>query len=419
MEKKKNVFEIEVQIQKDEFEKALDGAFNKKVKEVKVDGFRKGKVPKDIYIKKFGKESLYMEAVDILLPNAFSKALKDNKLEPIIEPKIDLKEITENGCTFIFTITTKPEINIKKYKGLKVKKEEVTVTKEEIKLEIDNMLEKYSELVIKEFGEVENGNIAIIDFEGFKDGVPFDGGKAENYSLEIGSNTFIPGFEDQIVGMKNGEEKDIKVTFPEDYNAEELKGKEVTFKVKVNEIKEKITRELDKEFFEDVALPGIDSKEKLEQEVENTLKEQKQIDIDNKYVDDLLKEIAKNTTIDVPEELIDKEIEYMISRFDEQLKMQGMSIDIYYEMTKTTKEDMKKQMMEEANAHVMYRFILEEIKNIENINATDKEVKEESKKTATSYGMEEEDFIKAVGGLENLKYEVEMKKVIQFLKDNN
>ena len=419
MEKKKNVFEVEIKIEKEDFEKGIEKAFNKKVNDIKLDGFRKGKVPFDVYVKKFGKESLYMDAVDVLLPQAFKKVLKDGGYEPIIEPKVDLKELTENGCTFLFTITTKPEVNIKKYKGLKVKKEEIKVTKEEIQVELDNMLKKYSELVVKDFGEVEEGNIAIIDFEGFKDGVPFDGGKAENYSLEIGSNTFIPGFEEQVIGMKKDEEKDINVVFPESYPAEDLKGKPVVFKVKVNEIKEKITRKLDKEFFEDLAMPDVDSKEKLEEEIKSSLESSKEMEIENKFVDDILKEIGKNTEIDIPEELIENELNYMLKRFEDQLMMQGISLDVYLEMTKTKKEDIKEQMKEEATNHVKYRFILEEIEKKENINVTEEELKEEAKKMAITYNMPEEELLKAAGGLESIKYEILMNKVVDFLKNNN
>lgn len=419
MEKNKNVFDVEIKIEKKEFEDAILKAFDKKVSEVKVDGFRKGKVPFDIYVKKFGKQSLYMDAVDILLPDAYKKVLDEGKYEPILEPKIDLKEINENGCTFTFVITTKPELKIKKYKGLKVKKETVKVSQEEIDVEIDNMLKKYSELTIKEKGNVELGNIAIINFEGFNKGVAFDGGKAENYSLEIGSNTFIPGFEDQLIGMKKGEEKEIKVTFPQEYPAEDLKGQEVTFKVKVTEIKEKLERKLDKEFFEDLGMENVNSKEELEKEIKENLTSSKEIELDNKFIDELLKEIAKNTEINIPEELIHHELHHMIERFGQQLQMQGVSLDVYYEMTKTTQEDLENQMREEATNHIKYRFILEEIQKLENITVDDKEVEEEAKKTATQYNMSAEDFLKAIGGLDSMKYELEVKKVIDFLKENN
>lgn len=419
MEEKSNVFTIEIKVEKEEFEKGIQDAFKKKVKDIQVDGFRKGKVPFDVYVKKFGKESLYMDAVDELLPSAYEKAIKEGNYEPIIEPKADLKDLSEDGCTFVFTITTRPVVNIKKYKGLKVKKETYEVTNEEVQVEIDNMLQKYGEVVIKEYGEVEEGNIAIIDFEGFLNDVPFDGGKGENYSLEIGSNTFIPGFEDQIIGMKKDETKDINVTFPEDYPAEELKGKEVIFKVKVNEIKEKVERKLDEDFFADLAIPEIDSKEKLEEEIKKSLQESKDMEIENKFIDDLLKEIANNTEVDIPQELIDTEIDYMIRRFEEQLMMQGLSLDVYLEMTKTTKDALKEQMMEEATNHVKYRFILEEIKTLENIEVTDEEVKDEVTKMALTYNMEEDELVKAMGGLDSVKYEKLMNKIIDFIKENN
>lgn len=419
MEDKKNVFNVEIKIEKEEFEKALDKAFNKKSKDVKVDGFRKGKVPKDIYLKKFGKESLYMDAVDVLLPEAYEKALKEGNYEPIIEPKVDLKSIDENGCVFSFVITTKPAIDIKKYKNLKVKKEEVKVSKEEIDVEIENMLNKYSELVVKEYGAVSEHDIAVIDFEGFKDGKAFDGGKAENYSLEIGSNTFIKGFEEQIIGMKKDEEKDITVTFPEDYGAKDLAGCEVCFKVKVNEIKEKVKRELDEEFFEDLGMDGVNSKETLEENVKKTLESQKEIEIEQKYVDEILKEIAKNTEIEIPEELVENELRYMLDRFNQQLMMQGMNLDIYYEITKSKEEDLKNNMKEEAINHIKYRFILEEIKDKENISVTKEEIDSQIDKMCSMYGMEKEELIKQTGGIDAIEYELSMEKTIDFLKKNN
>ena len=269
--KKKNVHEVTIKIENETWKEALDKAFKEKVKDAKVDGFRKGKVPRDIYEKHFGKESLWLDAADKVLQEAYTKAIEESKLIPVVQPDVNLKNISDDLVEFVFKIITKPEVNVKKYKGLKIKPEEVKVTKDEIEHELSHVLEKYTELVTKE-GKVESGDIAIIDFEGFKDGVAFDGGKGENYSLEIGSNTFIPGFEDQVIGMKVGEEKDLNLTFPEDYGVKDLKGAAVVFKVKVNEIKTKQTRELDEDFFEDLGLEGVDSKEKLEKEIEKILK---------------------------------------------------------------------------------------------------------------------------------------------------
>ena len=236
MANKKNENEVVVKIEGESWKKALDKAFAEKVKKVNVAGFRKGKVPRDIYEKKFGKESLYFPASDYVISEAYEKAIKDSKLVPVVQPKIEIKDVNDEAIEFVFKIITKPEVKIKKYKGLSVKPEKVKVTKEEVETEVERMLEKYSEVRTKEKGALKEGEIAIIDFEGFKDGTPFEGGKAENYELEIGSHTFIPGFEEQLVGMKTEEEKEINVTFPKDYPVEDLKDKEVTFKVKLHEI---------------------------------------------------------------------------------------------------------------------------------------------------------------------------------------
>ncbi len=419
MEKKKNVFEESVKFTKEEFDNAIDKAFEKKKKTIKMDGFREGKVPKDLYMKKAGKESLYMDAIDVLLPEAYDRVFKDGKYEPILDPKVDLKEISENGVEFVFTITTKPEVKITKYKDLGVKKPTVKVTKEEINHQIEDLLEKYSEIELKENKTVEDHDIAVIDFEGFKDNKAFEGGKGENYSLEIGSHTFIPGFEEQLIGMKEKEEKEIKVTFPEDYQSSELKGKEATFKVKVNEIKTKVKRQLDDEFFEDLGMEGIKTKEDLEKEIKENIKVNKEREAEDAYIDELLKEIGKNTKVEIPEELIEDEISHMIKRFEEQMKMQGITLDLYYQITKSTEQDLRNQMKEEANKHILYRFILDEIKNKENIKVEEKEIEEEFEKIAKQYNTTKEEVKKMYGNENMMKYELEAKKTLDFLKENN
>ena len=414
----KNKHEFTIKIDGEDWEKAQDAAFVKRNKNAKIDGFRPGKAPKDVFIKHYGKESLYFDAADSLLQTAYTKMLDKEKVVPVVEPKVDIKSIDETGVEYIFTIITKPEVKIKKYKGLGVKKEEVKVSKEEINHEIEHLLERYTELVTKE-GKVEKGNIAIIDFEGFKDGVAFDGGKGENYSLEIGSNTFIPGFEDAVIGMKTGEEKDINVTFPEDYGEKSLAGAPVVFKVKVNEIKEKQTRELDKEFFEDLAMDGVDSKESLEKAMKDTIKARKETDAENKYVDNLLDAVSKHTEVEIPEEMIDEEIHRLIHRFEEQLRMQGISLDLYYEFTKTTHEDMHKQMEGEARKNVLYRLILEELVKLEKIEVTLEDGEAEADKLALKYNMKKEDLLKEFGGLEMIMYDMEVRKVFDKLKEYN
>ena len=419
MAKKKNINEVSVKIEGKSWTDAIDKAFKEKVKTVTVDGFRKGKVPRDIYEKKFGKESLYFQASDYVLEEAYKKALEESKLIPVVQPTVDLKNVDASHVEFVFKIITKPEVKIKKYKGLKVKPEKVKVTKEEIEHELGHILERFTETKTKENGKVAKGDIAVIDFEGFKDGKPFDGGKAENYELEIGSNSFIPGFEEQIVGMKLNEEKDINVTFPEDYHAENLKGAKAVFKIKVNEIKEKVERKFDKDLFDDLAIDGVDTKEKLEKHIEEDIAAQKEMEVENKYVDELLETVSKNVEVDIPEEMVEEEIDRMIHRYEEQLRMQGISLEMYYEFTKTTEKDLRTQMEKEAYSHVLYRLMLEELLVLEKVEVKDDEVEKEIDEMAKKYKMKKDEFIKAFGGQDMVKYDLEIRKVIELLKEYN
>ena len=419
MAKKKNINEIVIKIEGESWKSAIDKAFNEKNKNVTIPGFRKGKAPRNVFEKQYGKESLFIPASDYVIEEAYVKALEETKVVPVVQPKVEIVSIDDEKIEFKFTIISKPEVNVKKYKELKVKKEKVKVTKEEVEHEIGHLLERYSDLAVKENGAVENGNVAIIDFEGFKEGVAFEGGKGENYELEIGSNTFIPGFEEQIVGMKTGEEKDINVTFPEEYHSEELKGQPVVFKVKVNEIKEKVTRELDKELFEDLGMEGVDSKETLEKVVEENITAKKEYDAENKYVDDLLEAVSKNVEVDIPEEMVEEEVDRLLHRFEEQMKMQGLTLDLYYQFTRTTEKDLRSQLEKEAYTHVLYRLMLEEISKLEKIEITDKEADEEAQKLSEKYNMKKEEFLASFGGIEMIKYDLEMRKILDLLKEYN
>ena len=418
-ETKKNVHEVPVKIEGEQWTKALDKSFAKKQKTAKVDGFRTGKVPRDIYEKHYGKESLFLEAADLLLQEAYLKAMEDSKLVPVVQPSVDLKGIDENGVEFVFTIVTKPEVNVKKYKGLNIKPEKVKVTDEEINHELGHLLERYTELVNKEDGDVESGDVAVIDFEGFKDGVAFDGGKGENYSLEIGSNTFIPGFEDQIIGMKSGEEKDLDITFPEDYGAKDLAGAKVVFKVKVNEIKTKEKRELDEEFFEDLGMEGVNSEETLKEEIKKSIEAQKEAETENNYIDKILEEVSKNVEVDIPEPMVDEEVNRLLKRFEEQMKMQGISLDLYYQFTNSNEEALKSQMEKEAYSNVLYRLMLEEIMNLEKIEVSSEEAEKEAEELAKKYQMEKDEFLAQFGGIEMIQYDLEMRKAIELLKELN
>ena len=416
--KSKNIHEINIKIEGKDWTDALDKVFAKKQKTAKVDGFRKGKVPRRIYEKKYGKESLYMDAVDMVAQDAYLKALEESKLVPVVKPEINLKNVSDEGVEFTFKIITTPEVKLKKYKGLGIKPKKVKVTKEEVDHELGHLLERYTELVVKD-GKVENGDVAIIDFEGFKDGVAFDGGKGENYSLEIGSNTFIPGFEEQIIGMKAGDKKDLDLTFPEDYGAKDLAGAKVVFKVKVNEIKQKQTREFDEDFFEDLGMEGVDSEEKLRDQIKSSLTAQKEVENENKYVDELLEAVGKNAEVDIPQEMVEEEIDRLMGRFEEQMKMQGVSLDLYYQFTNSDEKALRDQMEKEAFSNVLYRLMLDEIIKEEKIEVSEKDAEKEADELAKKYQMSKDEFLKQFGGIELVKYDLEVRKAIDLLKELN
>ena len=411
-----NIKEIKIKVEGKKWEEAMEKAYKKASANFQADGFRKGHAPKNVFLKKYTQERLNFDCADVCLDDAYNEMIKKAKdLEIVAQPEICINDISEKGVEFVFKLTLKPEVKLGKYKGLGVKKEKITVSKEEIEHEIEHIRSHYTENVIKE-GKVENGNIAVIDFEGFKDGVAFPGGKGENYSLEIGSNTFIPGFEDQVIGMKKGETKDIEVTFPEDYHSEDLKGAKATFKVTVNEIKEKRIPELDKNFFEDLGMEGINSKESLEAQVKENIKVRKESEVENKYIDELLEKAGKNVKVEIPEAMTNDELNRMVKQYEETLKMQGLSLEQFYQFTNSDESKLKEQMKEEATKRITYRLMLEEIAKVENIEVTDKDAKEEAKEMAKKYNMKEKEFLDAFGGLEMMKYDIKMRKAMDVLK---
>lgn len=405
-------------VEKENWSNALTESFNKNVKEVKVDGFRKGKCPRNIYEKKYGVESLYNDAINFALPSLYSETLKESKLIPVVQPTIDIKNVDATKLEVEFTIVTAPVVKIKKYKSLGVKKEKAKVTKEDIKEEIERIKNQYAEVVVKD-GAIENGDTAVIDFEGFKDDVPFEGGKGENYPLEIGSNTFIPGFESQLIGLKTNDKKDIKVTFPEDYPSVDLKNKEVVFKVLVHEVKGRSIPELNEDFFKDLGIEGVNSLETLENHAKEDLEERKDKELDNKFVNDILEAVAKQTEVELPEELVHEEIHHMIDNYSQRLQMQGITLDQFLKMTNTTMEKLEEQLEDEAKKNVTYRYMLEEIAKLEKIEISDEDANKEADKLAEMYQMSKEEVVNAFGGVDMIKYDQKMKRTIDFLKENN
>ena len=413
-----NIKTIEVKIEGKEWQDALDKAFKEANKKAKIDGFRPGHAPKEVFIKKYGEESLFMDAADKALQSAYVKVLEENKdLEIVTQPSVELKNVSKDALELTFKLILKPEFKLGDYKNLKDKKDKVEVTNEEVNSAIDEMKNRYAEVQVKD-GKVEKGDTAVIDFEGFKDGVAFEGGKGENYSLKIGSNTFIPGFEDQIIGMSKGEEKDVKVTFPEDYHSEELKGAKATFKVKVNEVKETIIPSLNEEFFKDLNMEGVNDRASLESALKETLAARKEQQAEGEYVDKLLEKLSEQTKIELPEEMIGDEIHRMIHQYEDNLKMQGITLEQFYQFTNSNEDMLKEQMKDEAVKRIKYRLMLEEIIKLEKLTATDEEADKEASEIASKYGMEKEDFLTQFGGLEMIKYDLEMRKAIDVLKGN-
>ena len=414
----KNEKEIKMELEGKEWEKCLDKAFQKNNKKAKIDGFRPGKAPKDVFIKKYGIESLFMDAADEAIYVAYDKVISENKdiLDKLVaRPDINIESIDEKKIVLKFVLTMRPEVKLGKYTDLGVKKAKASATKKEIEESIDNMRSRYAEDVIKD-GEIASGDIAVINFEGFVDGKAFDGGKGENYSLKIGSGTFIPGFEEQLIGLKALDEKDVKVTFPENYHAENLKGKEAVFKVKVIEVKEVSVPELDKDFFDDLGMEGVTTKEELEETIKKNIIARKEMENENKYLDDLLEAAAKNTEVDVPEVMVNEELDRMIKDYSDHLKMQGISLEQFYQFTNSDESALKDQMREEAHKRIVYRLMLEEIAKKEKIEISDDEAKEEAKVLAEKYGVSEEEFLMNFGGLDIVKYDLRMRRAMDVLK---
>lgn len=414
----KNVKEIEIKIEGATWEKALDKAYKKKNKEVKIEGFRKGTAPKNIFIKKFGIEALYMDAVDFAMDDAYKQALDKSGVTPVIEPKLDITSINEKEAVFKFTITGKPEVTLGEYKKLGIKKETVKVTKDEINDEIAKLQNQLAEIAPKEKGKVEKGNTAVVDFEGFIDGEPLEGGKGENYPLEIGSNTFIPGFEDGVIGMSLGETKELNLKFPEDYVAD-LKGKEVKFNVTVKEIKERIVPELNEDFYQDLGYEDIKTEEEFRNEVESAIKERKETDAEDAHLEKCLEKASENMKVELSEDIIDEEVHRMIHQFEDQLKMQGIKIDDYMQITGMTHEKLHEQMEPEANKRIKYRYLLEAIAETEKIDFTEEEVNKKAEEMADNYGISVDELLKAYGSNEIVKYDMKMHAALEIVKNNN
>ncbi|MCY7864121.1 trigger factor [Bacillus spizizenii] len=409
---------LTVEVDAETFKTALDDAFKKVVKQVSIPGFRKGKIPRGLFEQRFGVEALYQDALDILLPVEYPKAVEEAGIEPVDRPEIDVEKI-EKGESLIFTakVTVKPEVKLGDYKGLGVEKDDATVTDEDVQNELKALQERQAELVVKEEGAVEEGNTVVLDFEGFVDGEAFEGGKAENYSLEVGSGSFIPGFEEQLVGLEAGAEKDVEVTFPEEYHAEELAAKPAVFKVKIHEIKAKELPELDDEFAKDID-EEVETLAELTEKTKKRLEEAKENEADAKLREELVLKASENAEIDVPQAMVDTELDRMLKEFEQRLQMQGMNLELYTQFSGQDEAALKEQMKEDAEKRVKSNLTLEAIAKAENLEVTDEEVDAELTKMAEAYNMPVENIKQAIGSTDAMKEDLKVRKAIDFLVEN-
>ncbi|OIJ10310.1 trigger factor [Anaerobacillus arseniciselenatis] len=420
LEGNQGVLTIEVDAEK--VNEALDQAFKKVVGKVNVPGFRKGKIPRAMFEQRFGVESLYQDALDILLPNAYASAIEETNIDPVDRPEIDVEQM-EKGQTLIVkaTVTVKPEVQLGEYKGLEIEEMETTVTDEDVELELKQLQEKHADLVVVEDGAIENGDTAVIDFEGFVDGTPFEGGKAENYSLEIGSGSFIPGFEEQLIGLKSADTKDVEVSFPEEYHAPELAGKPAVFKVTVHDIKRKQLPELDDEFAKDVN-EEVETLDELRKELKDKMIQDKETEADHNKRDTLVEKAAENATIDIPEAMITTEVDRMLEEFGQRLQAQGMSLDMYYQFSGSDENGMREQFKADAEKRVRINLTLEAIAQTEGLEVTEEEVDAELEKMAELYKRsvdELKQILAMQGGTDAMKGDLKVRKAVDFLVDNS
>ena len=407
----------DVKLQGKEWKDCLKQAFDKKKKDIKMDGFRKGQVPYDVYVKKMGVEVLYMDAVDIAVDILYAKLLKDDKtIIPAATPGIDIKNITHDEIEIEFTLVSAPKVELGKHTKLGVKKEEVVVTDSQIEHELHHLQEQFVEVKdLDDDAAIKEGNVAVIDFEGFKDGKAFKGGKGEDYSLEIGSHTFIPGFEEALIGLKKGDTKDVNVTFPENYHSEDLKGQPVIFKVTVKAVKERVLPEFNKEFFEDLNVGGVDNLDDLKKYIKENMTAERSKQLEDEYLFKCLDEVVKNSKFDIPEEMTDDETNRLVREFSEKLSYQGLKLEDYLKYINSTIDDFKATLKDEANKRVGYRLIMDAVIENEKIEVSEEELESELKKTSEEYKMSVEDFLKEIGNKELFKYDLLMRKAMEII----
>ena len=414
---KTNELKLTFTVDAEKFEEGMKKVYIKTAKYFSIPGFRKGKAPMSLIERTYGPSIFYEDTFNEIVPEIYEKELKENNIEAVSKPEIEIAQM-EKGKDLIFTaiVQTKPEVKLGKYKGIELEKVDTSVNAADVKKELERMAEKNARLVSVEDRAVKNKDIAVIDFEGFVDGIAFEGGKAENHELEIGSKTFIPGFEDQVIGMKINEEKDINVKFPEEYFSKELAGKDATFKVKLHEIKEKELPTIDDEFAKDVS--EFDTLKDLKSSIKEKLADEKKNQAKYQMEDAAIKAVFDQTKIDIPSGMIETEIDNILRDIDGRLAYQGLNLSQYLKMINKSEDDMRKEYEEQAANSVKIRLVLEAIVKAEKIEATDSEIQEKIKEMAKNYGKNEDELIENENLKNYLKNNITTEKAIQFIIDN-
>ena len=413
-EKKENsVIELVIQVSAEEFEAAINKVYNRQIKNIIIPGFRKGKAPRKMVERMYGAEIFYEDAIEESYPTAYEQALKETGIEPVAYPKLEIQEVGKDGYTFKADVTVKPEASIQGYKGLSVAKPEVKVTAADVKAELKPYIDRASRLVSVE-RKAKKGDTVEIDFEGFKDGVPFEGGKGENYSLELGSGSFVPGFEDQLIGMKAGEEKDIDITFPEDYTPE-LAGAAVVFKVKVNEVKEKQEPALDDEFAKDVS--EFDTLDEFKKDLGEKLKQRRQVQADQDFETAVVDALIEKLECDVPEAMVDYRADRMMDDYAARLQNSGIPMDDYLRIMGISREDLQAQAKTSAQRAVRSELALEAVAKAEKIEVTDADVDAEVARLAKEYDMAE-DKVRETINVQAVMEELASRKALELVKSS-
>ena len=403
---------------KEEFAKGLDSAFKRAVKRVNVPGFRKGKLPRAVFNKMYGEEALYQDAVDAVLPAAYTKAIDELKVSPLAMPDIDVKEISkENGVSFEAVVTVKPNVELGEYKHLGIKKEEVEVTDADVEERLERLLSNQAEWQIKE-GEAKKGDIVVIDFKGFIGDEAFEGGEAKGYELELGSGSFIPGFEDQLEGKVAPVDTEVNVTFPENYQVADLAGKEAKFEVTIHDVKEKVLPELTDEFVKEFSKEAASTVAEYKEKLRGEIKVQKEEAAAKAYSDKVISTAVENAKLTVPTKLIDQEVNSMFEQFAGNLSRQGLSFELYEQFTGKGADELKAEMRSDAENKIKTSFVLGEIAEVEKVEVTDADIDAEVKELATMYNMTEEGVRTRIS-VEDLRGELIIQKTVEFLKENN